>query len=631
MKKRNITFLSILLILILITAFFSGCGLKTQEELETEISETSVPVDTTSQSEIFSEGSSGMSNLEKSFDTSLEAKINLDEKSSANGASFTDKGLTVNQGGYYHLSGKLQGQVHINADKQDVWLLLDNAEIHSENSSAIFVEDAKNTYIVLKEGTENSLSDTGNYTTDESGDPDATLFCKNDLIIGGKGGLFIESNYDCAIHTKDTLVFSEASLTVVSSDSGIKAKDGLRISSGTLNLTTEGDALKTTNEEDPTLGLLLIEGSDIKINSRGDAITSDNTLRITGGTFDIVTGGGSENADMPQGDMMGRNWYSESTQDTSSDVSRKAVKSASDAEISGGTFLIDSEDDALHSNENLTISGGDFTIKTGDDGVHADKKTIISEGNLNILYSYEGVEGEEIEISGGEIRIVSFDDGMNSAGGNDQSNMGYGRPDSFGGNTSCAINITDGYVYVEAQGDGIDSNGNLTFSGGTTIVYGPESGGNSPLDFQGECAVNGGTVVAAGSSQMAESISSMSAQETIVMYLNGTLTAETFCNITSDNYSLSISPKTTYSYLLVSSPEFSSEDTCVISFEGNCQGKGKDGIFTDGNYSGGTEAATVTLSSKVITLGSGGMGSPGGMGRPGGMGEAPHGGMGSRR
>jgi hypothetical protein len=64
-------------------------------------------------------------------------------------------------------------------------------------------------------------------------------------------------------------------------------------------------------------------------------------------------------------------------------------------------------------------------------------------------------------------------------------------------------------LYVNAQGDGLDSNGNLTISGGETIVDGPSNDGNGALDSGSEsggvCKVEGGTILAVGSSGMAES------------------------------------------------------------------------------------------------------------------------------
>ena len=96
--------------------------------------------------------------------------------------------------------------------------------------------------------------------------------------------------------------------------------------------------------------------------------------------------------------------------------------------LGGGSFSINSSDDALHSNGDLTLSAGEFDIATGDDGVHADAAVTVSGGSIRISQSYEGIEGLTLDIAGGEISIVSSDDGLNAAGGNDESGRG-----GFGG------------------------------------------------------------------------------------------------------------------------------------------------------------------------------------------------------
>ncbi len=57
---------------------------------------------------------------------------------------------------------------------------------------------------------------------------------------------------------------------------------------------------------------------------------------------------------------------------------------------------------------------------------------------------------------------------------------------------------------VNANGDGLDSNGSLTISGGTTTVYGPASGANGALDANGTMSITGGTVIAFATDEMVE-------------------------------------------------------------------------------------------------------------------------------
>ena len=67
-------------------------------------------------------------------------------------------------------------------------------------------------------------------------------------------------------------------------------------------------------------------------------------------------------------------------------------------------------------------------------------------------------------------------------------------------------------MQIDASGDGIDSNGSLTVSGGETYVSGPTNGGNGALDYVSDAVITGGIFVAAGPSQMAQNFGSASMQ-----------------------------------------------------------------------------------------------------------------------
>lgn len=195
-----------------------------------------------------------------------------------------------------------------------------------------------------------------------------------------------------------------------------------------------------------------------------------------------------------------------------SDISRKGMKSGKKMILSGGTFSVDSYDDAFHSNGSVAVSNGDFSVETGDDGIHADGELNISGGTIKITKSYEGLEGNQIVINHAEIEIVSSDDGINA----------YGGQNSFGGGSSKKteetpdLRISGGTLLIDAEGDGIDSNGNLTIEGGNIVVNGPVRDGNGAIDSGSEnggiCTISGGTILALGSSGMAETFSAESKQ-----------------------------------------------------------------------------------------------------------------------
>lgn len=224
---------------------------------------------------------------------------------------------------------------------------------------------------------------------------------------------------------------------------------------------------------------------------------------------------GMMNPDMPD---MGEGDQEETDEDAAS--SCKGLKSGISMEISGGTFTIDACDDALHSDGNILVSNGILSIKSGDDGVHADTELLITGGTVDIGTCYEGLEANQIMIGDGELRIISADDGINANGGMDRGWPGRGRQDTEEAKDveeeMPNLCISGGTIQVNADGDGLDSNGNLMILGGTVIVDGPSDNGNGALDSGsesgGQCVVHGGLVLAIGSSGMAESFDSDSEQ-----------------------------------------------------------------------------------------------------------------------
>ena len=125
------------------------------------------------------------------------------------------------------------------------------------------------------------------------------------------------------------------------------------------------------------------------INSQGDDIQAGYKLLITGGNFDITTFNGASASGFDEDTM-----------------SAKGLKCSTNEHenvtnvitISGGTFVFNTRDDAIHSDYNVAITGGKFEISTGDDGVHAEKYLVLGEMNadnslidLKITKSYEGL------------------------------------------------------------------------------------------------------------------------------------------------------------------------------------------------------------------------------------------------
>ena len=85
------------------------------------------------------------------------------------------------------------------------------------------------------------------------------------------------------------------------------------------------------------------------------------------------------------------------------------------------------------------------------------------------------------------------------------------------------VEVTGGLLTINSQGDGLDSNGNASISGGTVVVNGPTNSGNGALDVNGELAVTGGTVAAAGSAGMVVTPGESSTQSGVQVTLGSTV------------------------------------------------------------------------------------------------------------
>jgi len=222
-----------------------------------------------------------------------------------------------------------------------------------------------------------------------------------------------------------------------------------------------------------------------------------------------------------------------------------ALEGKDSIRIKDGTFnlISGSEKDGIHtSNEEesgkgyIYIEGGEINISAEDDGIHAGTVLYIAGGTINVEKSYEGLEGDTIDITGGDISVVSSDDGLNASTSTSQDGFGFG---GMGGgmdyDENAYIHVYGGNLYVNSQGDGIDSNGDLYIDGGTIVVDGPENSGNGALDKGGVAVISGGSVIAVGASGMAETFSQDSEQYSVMYNFETTLSAGTEITITDSD------------------------------------------------------------------------------------------------
>ena len=508
--------------------------------------------------------------------------------------------VTITAEGTYIFSGTLsEGQIVVDADNAKVQIVFDNVDITCASSAAVYVKSAEKVFVTLAEGSQNTLRNTDEYVAIDDNNIDAVIFAKSDLTLNGTGSLTIISAEGHGIVSKDDLKIIGGTYDITAAGHALSGKDSVRIADGTFILTAEKDGIHAENADDEEKGYIYIADGDFTITSDGDGVDASNIVQIEDGTFDITAGGGAANSlkthesDMPGGGMsqnierpdgesmpqmgekpdeesmsqMGEKPDEESMpqmgekpdgenmpQDTTTDesgTSTKGIKAGGGMYLNGGTYQIDSADDSIHSNANITIADGTYTLATGDDGVHADDALIVNGGTITVTESYEGLEGLTVTINDGTIDITASDDGINTAGEK--------------------MELNGGYIHILAGGDGVDSNGDLTINGGEIYIDGPSDNGNSAIDYgdRSSAYVNGGTLVAIGSSGMAEVMSDSSKQKVLMVKLGEQMEAGNVVLTDSEgNVIVSYTALKTYDCVIISTAEVESGATYTLATSG---------------------------------------------------------------
>lgn len=394
--------------------------------------------------------------------------------------------------------------------------------------------------------------------------------------------------------------------------------DGINVSNST------GAAIYVLSAD--KLTIQLSEGSSNSLSSSGTfEQTDDNKVDAALFSKDDLTlsGSGTLTVSSTRHGIVCKNDLKVKDGSITVNASEKGISANDSITFDGGTVSIVSGDDAVNCEGDVSVNAGILSLSTDDDGIHADLTLTISGGTVDVVKSHEGLEASAILISEGVIGIVSDDDGINAAGGAD----GSGRNDFSGftgGNpfneTGSSLTITGGTLNINAQGDGLDANGDLTVSGGAIYINGPTNNGNGALDFT-VGSVSGGKVIAAGSSGMAVNFGSGSTQGSILYNFSETISAGTEVALkdSSGKALASFTPEKNYQAVIISCP----------------------GIELGADYTlqAGTQSADISMTSLIYGNGNGmGMG---GMGRggfrpgegsgmpgdfqPGGSGEMPDG------
>ena len=461
-----------------------------------------------------------------SWDTSSETAIDLSNPTATDGVTVEDGTLTITKAGTYKLSGEYQGQIKVEtADSDAVRLVLDNANITNSSGAALNVVNADEVILYSASGTTNTISDGADYTATGEDDPDAVVYSKADLTIAGEGTLKVNGNHEDGIHTSDGLVIASGTLEVNAANTGIKGKDYVDILGGTITVTAQQDGIKSTNDTDEGQGWTRLSNGTVTVNAGDDGFKASRVVEISGGSLTVEqsdegieaqyinVSGGDVNVTSADDGMNAslKTSDSESTDSSAntSDAANQQQNNQQQGSLPGEQQNGTSNQQQQGTGQPPAMSGTsqDGTSQNGTTGTGQQQNNTQNQGNQNM--------GQPPAMPGGNAQDGTSQNGTTGTG---QQGMGQppqgGMPGGGGGGTfevvDAAINVSGGNITVNAEGDGIDSNGVTTLSGGTLIVNGPSQGGNAALDTNGDLLLNGATVLSGSTADMFEAPSTNS-------------------------------------------------------------------------------------------------------------------------
>ena len=314
-------------------------------------------------------------------------------------------------------------------------------------------------------------------------------------IVFSDGGVQTGADSD-AVKVEGTAVTIRAPGTYILSGSckngSVKVKKetrGVVLVLDGLDLTAEGTAAICCNQG-TEVSILAAEGSDNTLadtETNNDETAPDNenaenaVLKCKDGSRVLLCGTGTLN-------IRGSG--------------KNGIKGGGDSETAGEASLTISEltlnvsavNDGIKSDCALSLYSGSITVSAGDDAIGSDTAVTVGASDaagptLTVSDCTEGLEAPQVQILSGDVDVHAQDDGLNAV-----SETG-----------TADITIAGGTVRIDAEnGDGLDSNGTVNITGGDIQVFSSSRSDNSPLDYGTDMSITGGTVLAVGSSGMAQ-------------------------------------------------------------------------------------------------------------------------------
>lgn len=477
---------------------------------------------------------------------------NVVVRSTAKRVKYTVNGSTAN------------GSLKIYSEKKFAMQLAGTA-ITNPTGPAINIQTGKRCYLVVADGTTNTLTDGTTYAeTDNEESAKATLFSEGELLFSGSGKLRVYANCKAGIRSDDYILFRPGNNIFVkaTAGNGIKANDGIYIRGGAINVETSATAAKGMSSG----AFINISGGRTTLTTTGNAeydatdddassaaaLSADSTLSITGGQLlckSTGTGG-------------------------------KGINAKQRLDIEGGTVRVVTE--------GLKYASGDITASPK--GIKANGSITVSGGDIMVRASGgDGAVGMEskasLTMTGGTMRHYSYDDAL--------------KADS-------AITAKGGTVFAySTHADGITAGTAFTMNGATVIACGatsPHCGIKCPSNA---LLVNGGTLLGIGGGTAVPSATASLQPTAIIGHCSMDINSVVAMTSTDGKsmFAFVLPRRYTNCNVLFSSPELAIGTTCRLLSGATISGSTPFcGFYTGASISGGKEVTSVEITSKLNTV-----------------------------
>mgnify|MGYP000903014138 FL=1 len=446
-----------------------------------------------------------------SYDESQASQITLADQTATvtgQGASFSDQTLTITQAGTYVLagSGKNIKLVVEAADTDQVHLVFQNLALEGEGT-LLRINKAQEVVISLADGSQNALTES-QASDDEK--VKATIHSQVPLTLNGTGNLTLTGLTKNALEVEDDLKVLGGTYTVKAANHGFKAEGALAIEAATLTIEAGKDGLHAEHDDTTERANISLNPTQLSIAATEDGVDAGNELTIKGGT--ITVGQSEEGLEARVIRQLGGDVTIKSSDDgvnasagsSSKTSDTSATSKPSDANAASNS--VDASTSASQATSDSATTSAPDSQATADSAAGSQADQANKDKNATPPSPPAG----QAPPQGGQPPQNGQGPGGMPPGGQEESDP------------SLQIILEGGTLTIDAEGDGIDSNGTVTISGGSLVVNGSVQGGNGPLDAAGDITITGGTVWALGTSDMLQGFAQGSTQASITANIAGT-------------------------------------------------------------------------------------------------------------